>query len=153
MPLIKRSSKKALQENIKTEMDANPDKKKQAQNLAIAYNVQRKARAKHMAAGGMVEDDEESTEMKPMSVVEAIRQRQKDVQDSQADLNRNADEDLNYEDQLSYAAGRQQSYSEEEGLDMLDQPEDSNLHADELMDEDSHDMVSKIRAKVRAKKA
>lgn len=50
---MKSGSKKALQENIKTEMDANPGPAKRAQNLAIAFSVQRKAKGKKkMAYGG-----------------------------------------------------------------------------------------------------
>jgi len=48
MPLIKRTSKKALSKNIETEMHAG---KPQKQALAIAFNTQRQARKK-MAFGG-----------------------------------------------------------------------------------------------------
>jgi hypothetical protein len=54
MPLIQSKSKKALKKNIETEMKANPDSKDRAQNLAIAYSVQRKNAAKKMARGGPV---------------------------------------------------------------------------------------------------
>lgn len=54
MPLIQSSKKKALQQNIKTEMDANPGKDKMKQNLAISYAVQRKNRK---AKGGLVRAD------------------------------------------------------------------------------------------------
>jgi hypothetical protein len=57
MPLIKSGSKKALMKNIKTEMEAHPGKENRAQNLAIAYSVQRKNKKKHMAEGGKVEHD------------------------------------------------------------------------------------------------
>ena len=53
MPLVQSPSKKAFQKNVKTEMEANPDKKDRAQNLAIAYSIQRKNRKK-MAEGGVV---------------------------------------------------------------------------------------------------
>lgn len=53
MPLIKSTSKSALQKNIKTEMDANPGKSKMKRNLAIAYSTQRRAgKRKKMSAGG-----------------------------------------------------------------------------------------------------
>ncbi len=42
MPLIKSSSKEALQKNIETEMRANPDPKDRAQNIAIAYAIKRR---------------------------------------------------------------------------------------------------------------
>ncbi len=53
MPLIKKSSKKALEKNIKTEMDANPGKEHRAQDLAIAYSAQRAAKKQGMAHGGI----------------------------------------------------------------------------------------------------
>lgn len=43
MPLKKSTSKKAFQENLKTEMKAGKSK---SQSLAIAYSVQRKAKKK-----------------------------------------------------------------------------------------------------------
>jgi hypothetical protein len=55
LPLIKSSGKKALQKNIKTEIEANPSKDKRDQDIAIAYSVQRQARKKKMAKGGPVE--------------------------------------------------------------------------------------------------
>jgi hypothetical protein len=51
MPLIQSPKKKAFEQNVKTEMEANPGKKNRAQNLAIAYSVQRKNRK---AMGGVV---------------------------------------------------------------------------------------------------
>jgi hypothetical protein len=70
----------------------------------------------------------------------------------QADLSRNADEDANEEDQLSYNALRKENYSESEGLRKLDSPMDSNEHGHEI-DEDEHDMVDKIMRKMRSKSA
>jgi hypothetical protein len=60
MPLMKKASKKAFQHNVKAEMEAHPDKRKQ--DLAIAYSVQRKAKKK-MAEGGAVSA---KTESRPM---------------------------------------------------------------------------------------
>lgn len=51
MPLIQSPKKKALEQNIKTEMDENPGKKNRAQNLAVAYSTQRRNRK---AKGGVV---------------------------------------------------------------------------------------------------
>lgn len=72
----------------------------------------------------------------------------------QADLSRNADEDANEEDQMSFGALRKENYSESEGLDQLDQPHDSNLHGDseEKDSENKHDMVSRIMAKMNQKR-
>lgn len=55
MPLLKKASKKALEHNIKTEMEAHPGKEHRAQDLAIAFNTQRMAKKKKMALGGAVE--------------------------------------------------------------------------------------------------
>lgn len=52
MPLIKSPKKSTLNKNIRTEMGANPDKRKQ--DLAIAFSVQRQAKKKKMAEGGSV---------------------------------------------------------------------------------------------------
>jgi hypothetical protein len=73
----------------------------------------------------------------------------------QADLSRNADEDANEEDQLSFNALRKENYSETEGLDDLgDQPHDSNLKGDDKEDSehDKHDMVESIRKKMKSKR-
>lgn len=57
MPLMQSASKKAFKKNVETEMDANPGKAKRAQNLAIAYSVQKKNKPKKkMAEGGAVKD-------------------------------------------------------------------------------------------------
>lgn len=50
MPLIKGKSKKAMSENIKTEMDSG---KPQKQSIAIAYSMAKKASKNKMAKGGM----------------------------------------------------------------------------------------------------
>lgn len=71
----------------------------------------------------------------------------------QADLSRNADEDANEEDQLSFNALEKENYSESEGLRQLDSPMDSAQHGDdeERDSEDKHDMISKIRSKMKKK--
>ncbi len=72
----------------------------------------------------------------------------------QADLSRNADEDANEEDQLSFNALRKENYSESDGLDELDNPEDSAQTSDdeEMDSHDDHDMVSAIRKRMNAKR-
>lgn len=70
---------------------------------------------------------------------------------SQADLSRNADEDANEEDQSSFNALRKENYSESEGLRQLDSPSDSNEDGREI-EADEHDMISRIRAKMKAKR-
>lgn len=75
----------------------------------------------------------------------------------EVDLSRNADEDPNYEDDLSFNALRKENYSESAGLDELDSPMDSGQHGDEreIDSEDEHDgrLVSKIRSKMKSKRA
>jgi len=73
----------------------------------------------------------------------------------QVDLSRNADEDPNNEDQMSFEALKKENYSESEGLRELgDQPHDSNLMGDEREDDrsDAHDMVDAIRRKMKSKR-
>lgn len=69
MPLIKSGSKKALKENIESEMHAHPGAKHRSQDLAVAYAVQKKAKGsrKKMAEGGMAsKNDSARTENRPM---------------------------------------------------------------------------------------
>lgn len=68
----------------------------------------------------------------------------------QADLRRNAEEDANEEDQLSFNALRKENYNESEGLNQLDHPRDSNLKGDEEESdsENQHDRVSRIMSKM-----
>jgi hypothetical protein len=54
MPLVNSGSKKALQKNIEIEIAANPGKENMKKNMAIAYSIQRKNKAKKMARGGEV---------------------------------------------------------------------------------------------------
>jgi hypothetical protein len=49
-------SKKAFEHNVETEMDAHPGNR--AQNLAIAYAIQRRAKKKEMAMGGYADGGE-----------------------------------------------------------------------------------------------
>lgn len=76
MPLIQSKSKKALKSNIKTEIDAHPDKKKQ--DLAIAFSVQRQNKKKK-AKGGMVSSFTKDPDMqKKESNLPEHAQRSKD---------------------------------------------------------------------------
>jgi len=71
--------------------------------------------------------------------------------EDQADLSRNAEEDANMEDQSSFNALRKENYSESDGLDDLDSPEDSNTQGHKI-DSDDHDMVEKIRRSMVSKR-
>ncbi len=187
MPLIKSKSKKALSENIATEMDAG---KPMDQSLAVAYSVKRKAKKK-MSLGGAVEGEQHSGSQhdrkpaQPMpkpddrrlpkneymddhfaqggSIADAIMQRRKmmaeggmirpeaDLPEGEVDLESNSQEHQNLEDQLSYEALRKENYSEDTALEDLTSPMDSNEHGHDI-DSDIHDMASKIRQRMRARR-
>lgn len=168
MPLIKSKSKKAVSENIKTEMQSG---KPQKQSIAIALNVQRKNKSK-MADGGPVApkniDPEKAKQIAegfkkklggfahggeieaPKSIAEAIIKRKKMMADGGfVDIDKNAEEvqDDDYEDQNIEAADDDL----DDSIPEEDQPMDSNEHSQELSDEDAHDMISKIRAKMKSR--
>lgn len=73
----------------------------------------------------------------------------------QVDLSRNADEDANEEDQMSFDALRKENYSESEGLAKMGSPKNSNLKGDkeESMSEDEHDEIGSIRRKMAKKRS
>jgi hypothetical protein len=126
------------------------------------------------ASGGMDQPEEEEAMDHAASVAAAIMMKRKkmaeggeilsgkdqdihshgsyDSDDSdQADLSRNADEDANEEDQMSFDALRKENYSESEGLRQMDSPEDSNEDEPEHEEEDVHDrsIVGQIRSKMK----
>lgn len=76
------------------------------------------------------------------------------TEDEQADLDRNAQEDNNHEDQLSFDALRKENYSESDALSDLTQPTDSNETGDDREDarSDAHDMVESIRRKMKSRR-
>lgn len=77
MPLMKSASKDAVGSNIKAEEHAG---KPLAQSLAIALEIQRRAKKKHMAMGGMVEDDESAPDHDMAgSIADAIMSRSMDT--------------------------------------------------------------------------
>lgn len=139
MSLIKPMSKKALDKKSEPEADGK--------NLAVALNMRRRSKHK-MAQGGEAKDEVEDM---PMNTVDAIMAKRMMAKGGEVDLQDNSDEQLNLEDQLSYEAARKDTYFDDSQLD--EQPEDSNLHGDELSDADSHDMISKIMAKMRSKRS
>lgn len=68
-----------------------------------------------------------------------------------SDLSRNADEDANMEDQLSFNALRKENYSESEGLAQLDSPSDSNEHGHDMDDDHDMSIVDAVRRKMKTK--
>lgn len=94
--------------------------------------------------------EDEMEEDEHPSVASAIMaKRKKMANGGMVDLNKNSEEDLNNEDQMSFKAGLKEQYD----LDQLDpQPMDSNEHGDEI-DSDKHDMISMIRKKIASKRS
>lgn len=163
MPLIKSKSKKAISENIKEEMDSG---KPQKQSIAIALSMQKRAKKKKMAKGGLIEapsekqpaiedlyNDFEQIGHPHKSMVEHVmHERKKLAAGGVVDLDDNATEDANYYDELNMDAAGKENYSEASALEESSSPEGSNEHGDELSDEDMHDMVSIIKRKLMAKR-
>ena len=112
---------------------------------------------KRMAAGGSVESGSPDMNYAEGGRVDSDEISSHDSiysdDSSQVDLSRNADEDANEEDQLSFNALTKENYSESAGLDALDSPMDSNEHSPEHepMDEHDDDIVSAIRKKMSKK--
>lgn len=115
----------------------------------------------HFADGGMIDPEEHN---QPHSIAKGIMRKRKmyangglvdndHKDDSQADLSRNADEDPNMLDDYNYDALRKENYSEQDGLDQLDNPMDSGQKGDDSLEKDKHDMISSIRSKMKAKRS
>lgn len=119
------------------------------------------------ADGGMVDKKKEDKigsrdgiftfpkEPKHDSITKAIMHKKKmaeggEVGDDEVDLQRNNDEDLNNEEDLSYDVGHtDKTYYDDSQLSK--QPMDSNEHGDSI-ESDVHDMVSHIMSKIRKKR-
>lgn len=108
MPLIKSASKRALNKNIETEMTENPSPKDRAQNLAIAYSMQRrnKGAKKKMAQGGGVAED----------IVRKGRQSADREMDTSLDYRAGSESDMNEDEEKSaHEAERDHSMHFSEG--------------------------------------
>lgn len=144
MPLIQSGSKKALKKNIETEMKSNPSPKDRAQNLAIAYSVQRKNKK---AFGGKIDEhmvekhesehaDDAKSEPRPTGKAFGG-----ELYEKHAELSKDFDELLAKHDHnavMEYMAGRFMAHGgmPYEGSMDEDFPE---IEADEMMHEDSED--------------
>ncbi len=86
------------------------------------------------------------------SVADKIMKKKMMADGGEVDLQDNADEHLNEEDDMSYDAARKKTYFDDSQIS--EQPEDSNEHGDseEADSENEHDMISKIRSKMKSKK-
>ncbi len=86
------------------------------------------------------------------SIADAIMAKRKHrkmmAEGGEVDLEANSEESPNFEDQQSFEANGKEQYD----LDQLEaQPEDSNMHS-VMLDSDEHDMISRIRSKMKAKR-
>jgi hypothetical protein len=173
MPLIKKPSKKAFSENVKTEMNAG---KPQNQSLAIAYDVKKRSTPKKkMAEGGIIDKlgsslDAIADKMDPDKDMPSIGKKvpynpnnvHKYGFDSlKAEGGLIEDESIledNNEEQPNgfYPLNEHSSleHNPDDAFMDMDQPEDSNLHGDldEMNDSDKHDMISKIRRSMNEKR-
>lgn len=147
------------------------------QAIAIAMSESRKKGMKvppeQMADGGEVDDTskmtigerigypgaktrqdiekEEHEDHEESIADEILEKRKRYAEGGQVDLDENAHESENVEDDLSFGALRKELYPEEEALEAVESPEDSNEHGRILSDEDEHDAVEAIRHKMRMK--
>ncbi len=143
MPLIKSKSKKAFEENVKTEMHSG---KPQGQALAIAYQT-KKASRKGYSQGGEASADSPSMG----SVADAIMSRRKMADGGQVD-----DDNMETPARMSpYDDDNAEAVLKElydDGDDQIGpEPMDSEGDPAEEAAENEHDqdMVSKIRRKMR----
>jgi hypothetical protein len=165
MPLIKGKSPESFSKNVSTEMHSG---KPQAQSLAIAYAMKRKAQQKKMWAGGYAdggefEEDEEKTGYGPMPksheepgyshleghdeddddlVSRIMRQCYSEGGRVANDTPDVADFEDNEFDDLVLDDGLEEDYTDANSGDELD---------DKQEDEDRHDIISKIMKMRRLK--
>ena len=122
-------------------------------SLAIAYSAQRHSKKKPMpkaAEADIAPSDMMSDEERASSVADAIMRKRKKMADGgMVDLDSASEEVARspYDD-TNAETGDKESYD----LDQLsEQPMGSNEHGDDI-EADKHDMVSAIRAKLKAKR-
>ncbi len=121
------------------------------QSLAIAYSVKRQ-NAKKMAEGGevhaseLMQDDERAS-----SIADAImkkREAKRFSDGGMVDLNENAEEGPADLDELNIEAAGKENYDDAQ---FKPAPMGSAQHGDDISS-DKHDMISQIRAKIKAKR-
>lgn len=83
------------------------------------------------------------------SVAQNIRNRKKFADGGMVDIKQNAVEGENEADEFNMDAAGKENYSEASGLDELDYDTDKSIGDD--IESDLHDMVSKIRSKMKSK--
>jgi len=109
--------------------------------------------ANKFADGGMVDDDDqpedEEEEENHASVASAIMARQKYADGGMVDIDENAEEQPNGYYARNEDAALKENYDSD--MDGVSEPDDSNEHGDVLSDEDAHDMISRIMARMKRK--
>ena len=102
--------------------------------------------ADHFAEGGEVESPEmEEAIEHAASIAAAIMSKRKMMAEGgEVELEHNAEEEPNNADEMNMDALGKENYSESEGLDELDQPEDSNEHGHKLEDEHDKSIAGRI---------
>lgn len=120
---IKARNKKKLGSGAISEFNTNAQEMNKFSSAAEAIMAKRKAKA--MAEGGMVDDDQPDLE--------------EDAMEGPADL-----------DELNEDAAMKELYDDSQ---LSDQPEDSNLMGDDDLEMDKHDMIDAIRRKIKSKRA
>lgn len=107
------------------------------------------------AEGGMIDDEmdqpepEEEDEHDSSVAAAIMAKRRKYADGGQVDLDDNSMEHPNSYYNRNENAVLKENYDED--MEDMSQPMDSNEHADELEDEDSHDMVGKIMRKMKSR--
>lgn len=96
---------------------------------------------------GLPEDEFMASHFADGGLCDAVMKR-KYADGGQVDLAANAEEGPSDLDDINEDAAMKENYSESAGLDELTQPTDSNEHGHTLSDEDAHDLVNTIRAKL-----
>src|SRR5271166_6296647 len=133
-------------DNIHDELDLNPahdkhsandsedqphDEEEMEHHDSIAAAIMAKRDRLHaMIDSGAMDEDHAAHAMAEGGQIKSEGSWDTHESADQADLSRNADEDANEEDQMSFGALRKENYSESEGLDQLDSPKDSAQHGD-----------------------
>jgi hypothetical protein len=129
------------------------DKKSLSVALSVAKLARKKDKAHKMAEASVSPERAQSSGVpQKMSLMAALKRARK-AKDEQADLDLNAEEIQPHNmDEQNEEAALKELYD----LDQVsDQPEDSNLHGDDLedSDEDNRDMIALIRKRMKSKHA
>lgn len=125
-------------------------KKKKSENPSHSSSLA-KARAFQKRSNLPTKQDHEDDrffDIKNESIVDRIRGK---VKDGDVDLNHNAEIGKSKYDERNEELTEEQVYDEEDALEEMTQPEDSNLKGDDLEEGRDKDMVSRIRKKMRKK--